>query len=97
LAAVQPVGQQASRRFPEQVMIGTCRHAALQVEALPVICSAVQGSPSSGQEVGQLLGGSQVSPAWMWSSPHCGLQSLSLFLLQPSGQQPSPERQPAFG
>jgi hypothetical protein len=94
---VHPVGQQESRPAPEQEVMGMCRQAAVQVAALPTSCSDVQGSPSSGQVVGQVLGGSQVSPAPARLSPHCGLQSLSVAAVQPSGQQPSSERQPAIG
>jgi hypothetical protein len=83
--------------LPEHWVIGTCRHAPVQVAALPVSCSAVQGSPSSAQVVGQVPGGSQVSPAPMSLSPHCGLQSPSLPAVQPIGQQPSPDRQPVTG
>src|SRR6185295_15324891 len=73
---VQPVGQQESAFAPEQAVIGTCRQAALQVAEAPVSCSAVHGSPSSGQDVGQLAGGSQVSPAPMRPSGQWGAQSL---------------------
>ena len=57
----------------------------------------VQGSPSSGQVVGQVLGGSQVSPAPMRPSPQLGLQSSSVAALQPAGQQPSLFRQAVIG
>jgi len=69
----------------------------LQLAASPVSCSAVQGSPSSGQEVGQVLGGSQVSPAPMRPSVQRGAQSRSLALEQPGGQQPSPAMQAVTG
>jgi len=69
------------------------RHAELQVTGLPTSCSKVQGSPSSGQVVGQVAGGSQVSPAPMWPSPQVGSQSLSVAAVQPAGQQPSLSRQ----
>jgi hypothetical protein len=96
LAPVHPVGQQPSY-IPEHAVIGTCRQAAVQSAALPVSCSAVQGSPSSGQRVGQVLGGSQVSPAPTCLSPHCGAQSRSVAAEQPGGQQPSSDRQPVIG
>ena len=89
VARVQPVGQHRSVFVPEQAVIGTCRQAALQVWEEPVSCSVVHGSPSSAQVVGQLLGGSQVSPAATRLSPHFGAQSLSLSAEQAAGQQPS--------
>ena len=54
-------------------------------------------SPSSGQVVGQLDGGSQVSPAPTRPSPQVAAQSLSAAALQPGGQQPSPLTQAAIG
>jgi hypothetical protein len=89
LAGVQPVGQQESALPPEQVVIGMWRQATLHIAASPVSCSTVQGSPSSGHEVGQVLGGSQVSPAPTWRSPQLGMQSRSFAAEQPNGQQPS--------
>jgi hypothetical protein len=97
LDAVQPVGQHESRAVPEQAVIGTWRQAASQVWFDPVICSAVQGSPSSGHRVGHVWGGSQVSPAPTLSSPQVGEQSSSLSLEQPAGQQPSFEMQAVMG
>lgn len=93
VAALQPVGQQKSDLEPEQVVIGTCRQAASQWAGSPVSCSFVQGSPSSGQVVGQVVGGSQVSPAPIRPSPQTGWQSESVAALQPGGQQPSSSRQ----
>jgi hypothetical protein len=93
LADVQPVGQQKSDREPEQAVIGTCRQAELQWAGSPVSCSLVQGSPSSGQVVGQVVGGSQVSPAPIRPSPQRGPQSESVATVQPGGQQPSSSRQ----
>jgi len=93
VAEVQPVGQQWSAAAVEQVVIGTWRQAALQVSGLPTSTSAVHGSPSSGQVVGQVLGGSQVSPFPTWPSPQTGRQSESLVSSQPTGQQPSSLRQ----
>lgn len=97
LARLQPVGQHESARVPEQAVIGTCRQAAVHAAAVPVICSAVQGSPSSGQVVGQLGGGSQVSPAPIFLSPQVGAQSLSVSGEQAGGQQPSFETQVVIG
>jgi hypothetical protein len=53
----------------------------------------VHGSPSSGQVVGQVVGGSQVSPAPIRPSPQRGLQSESVAPVQPAGQQASSSRQ----
>jgi len=93
LAGVQPVGQQASPAPDTQVVIGTCRQVTLQLAASPVSCSAVHGSPSSGQEVGQVLGGSQVSPAPTRPSLQRAAQSPSFVPEHPGGQQPSPAMQ----
>jgi len=70
--------------------MGKWTQAALQAAASPTSLSAVQGSPSSGQEVGQLDGGSQVSKAPTCPSPQRGAQSLSVAAEHPAGQQPSP-------
>jgi hypothetical protein len=91
------VGQQASPVVPEQVVIGVWRQTASQRAGLPVRRSEVQGSPSSAQVVGQVAGGSQVSPAPIFPSPQTGAQSLSVAAVQPVGQQPSPPRQPVTG
>src|SRR5215831_17703928 len=97
-AAAQPVGQQPSLVSGAQAVIGTWRQAAVHEAASPISRSAVQGSPSSGQDVGQLAGGSQVSPAPTCPSPQrAGPQSLSVVAEQPAGQQPSPERQAVIG
>lgn len=93
---VHPVGQHRSGFVPEHVVIGRWRQAALQVSEEPVSCSVVHGSPSSGQVVGQLLGGSHVSPAPTRLSPHFGAQSLSFSAEQASGQQPSFGIQPVM-
>jgi hypothetical protein len=93
VAAEQPVGQQKSAFDPEQAVMGTCRQAALQWTGSPMSCSFVQGSPSSGQLVGQVLGGSQVSPAPIRPSGQWGLQSESVAVVHPAGQQPSSSRQ----
>lgn len=90
---MQPVGQQRSRVRPEQLVIGRWRQAALQVAGSPTRISVVQGSPSSGQVVGQVLGGSQVSPVSIFLSPQVAWQSLSVAGVHPEGQQPSPLRQ----
>ena len=97
LPGEQPVGQQESRFPPEQAVIGRWRQATLQAFASPDSCSAVHGSPSSGHAVGQVLGGSQVSPAPMWPSRQVGLQSRSLTAEHPGGQQPSSGMHPVMG
>ncbi len=84
-AVVQPEAQQPSP-FVQALMTVSFTHAALQVEALP--CSLRVWQPTLGQLVGQLP--SQVSPGSTIPSPHRGLQSLSVALVQPVGQQPSP-------
>src|SRR6478752_2348706 len=96
LPRVQPVGQHRSAFVPEQVVIGTCRQAVLHVSEAPVSCSVVHGSPSSRQLVGQLLGGSHVSPAPTRLSPHFGAQSLSVSAEQAAGQHPSFGMQPVM-
>ena len=59
LFASQPLGQQPSPEVHAE--IGVFEQSASQVEASPVRVSAVHTLPSS-QLVGQLPGGSQVSP-----------------------------------
>ncbi len=94
---MQPVGQQWSVVEPEQLVMGTCRQAKSHVAGDPTGTSRVQGSPSSGQVVGQLDGGSQVSPASTFPSPQDGAQSVSFDAEQPAGQQPSLFRQVTIG
>jgi hypothetical protein len=84
-AVVHPDGQQLSP-LPQVVMTVSLTQAALQVLALPVSFRFWQ--PMRGQVVGQLP--SQLSPGSTMPSPQRGAQSLSLALLQPVGQQPSP-------
>lgn len=62
-------------------------HAALQELAEPVDVSTVHELPSL-QSAGQLP--SQVSPGSTTRLPQLAEQSLSVLLLQPAGQQPSP-------
>ncbi len=66
LFALQSAGQQPSPAA--QVVIIACVQAASQLSALPVRASLVQLLPSS-QLVGQLEGGSQVSPRETRPSP----------------------------
>jgi len=91
------LGQQRSERVPEQLVMGTWRQVTSQCSGSPTSSSVVQGSPSSGQVVGQVVLGSQVSPAPTCLSPHLPAQSLSLSALQPGGQQPSSFMQPTMG
>jgi hypothetical protein len=64
-------------------------HAAVHVAALPVSESTVQAFASLHEaRVGQLP--SQVSPLSITPFPQLTEQSLSVLLLQPAGQQPSP-------
>jgi hypothetical protein len=87
---VQPVGQHPSPLAPEQMVIGVRWQRALHWSGEPVSFSRVQASPSSGQVVGQLPGGSQVSPIPMRPSLHRGAQSLSSTAVHAAGQHPSP-------
>ena len=88
LVELHPAGQQPS---PEvQVVMGLWLQATLQFAALPVSWSSVHALPSS-QLAGQELGGSQVSPESTTPLPQLAEQSVSLALVQPVGQQPSPE------
>lgn len=59
----------------------------MQFAGLPVLVSMVHALPSL-QSAGQLP--SQVSPLSTVPLPHVAEQSLSLLLVQPAGQQPSP-------
>src|SRR5690348_12318623 len=95
--AAQPVGQQRSDVAPEQVRIGMCSHLTLQAFGSPESFSAVQGSPSSAQVVGQLLGGSQVSDISTRPLGQTGTQSESVAPVQPVGQQRSPAAQAVMG
>lgn len=85
--ALHPLGQHPSPFAQE--MIEVCEHAALQFAALPVRTSVVQALPSW-QELGQLDGGSQVSPGSTTVFPQLWEQSRSVADEHPLGQQPSP-------
>jgi len=87
LFASQPAGQQPSPL--EHVTTAVRTQATLQFSALPVVVSTVHALPSL-HVVGQVPGGSQVSPGSITPLPHVVEQSPSLFALQPAGQQPSP-------
>jgi hypothetical protein len=87
VAEVQPEGQQPSPG--EQVVMVVWVQWAVQVAALPSSVSVVQALPSL-QLVGQVAGGSQVSPVSSTPLPHTATgQSGSVALVQPEGQQPS--------
>ena len=62
---------------------------ALQLAELPVSVSRVHELPSL-QEVGQLPGGSQVSPGSRTEFPQLAEQSLSVVASHPLGQLQSP-------
>src|SRR2546421_148222 len=71
---LQPAGQHWSP--PRQVRIALCEHFAVHELALPVSTSVVQALPSLGQLLGQVPGGSQVSPFSIMPLPQPA-QSLS--------------------
>jgi hypothetical protein len=87
VAVVQPDGQQPSPEA-QTVWAPSSMQCAVQSAAVPVSFRFVQ--PMAGQVVGQLPGGSQLSPASSTPLPQAATQSLSLVALQPGGQQPSP-------
>jgi hypothetical protein len=91
VAALQPAGQQPSA-VVEQVVMGGKMQWAVQLAALPISMSAVQGSRSLQSRatlVGQLEGGSQYSPTSTIPLPQVREQSGSLTPVQPGAQQPS--------
>jgi hypothetical protein len=83
-------GQHPSMVVPEQGT-ATVLQRALQVGALPVkvvTCQQAAGMQLAG--VGQVLGGSQVSPAFLSTTPSPQpAQSMSVAAVQPTGQQRS--------
>jgi hypothetical protein len=85
-SAVAPLGQHPSP-FLGAVM-GVFRHLPVHLPAWPVSRSAVHTLLSL-QLVGQLLGGSQVSPGSTVLLPQTALQSASVVFTQPMGQHPS--------
>jgi hypothetical protein len=87
LVELQPGAQQPSPLM--QVVIAVNLHTALHVAALPDNVSVVQALLSL-QLVGQLDAGSHVSPVSTTPLPHLTAQSVSLVLLHPEGQHPSP-------
>ena len=97
VAWVQPFGQQRSWTPSEQVVMGMWWQATLHWSGVPDSSSRVQVSPSSGQRVGQVAGGSQVSSAPTLPSLHMWAQSASVSGVQPRGQQLSPARQALMG
>ena len=88
LLLLHPLGQHPSPFV--QVAIEVKTQLASQFPKLPLREFEVQASPSS-QVVGQLP--SQISPASTTLLEQSGAQSLSLRLLHPVGQHPSPEVQ----
>ncbi len=94
VAGVQPGGQQPSSWSHSVMMLKL--QLTLQLSALPVMISTVQATRSS-QVVGQVPGGSQVSPYSMALLPQLTEQSSSMVLSQPGGQQPSPESHSVMG
>ena len=90
LLTSQAAGQQPSSLAHETMTV--LEQAALQVAALPVMASRVHTFESS-QSVGQVDGGSQVSPASTTPLPHEAEQSISEAVSQPVGQHPSPSAQ----
>jgi hypothetical protein len=89
-----PAGQHPSSCSQETM--GTLVHTALQFDGLPVIESRVHSMPSS-QSVGQVSGGSHVSPSSMMLFPQLKEQSLSFVESQPAGQHPSASAQEMMG
>lgn len=89
MLTLQAEGQQPSP--PLHCVMAEKVHVAEQAAAVPERVSEVQVSPSS-QVVGQLDGGSQVSPTSLVPLPQVAEQSLSLLLVQLAGQHPSPPR-----
>jgi len=77
LANAQPAGQQPSPLM--HIVMGLFVHAASHVAALPLIESIVQALLSL-QFIGQLAGGSQVSPASTILLPHTGILPLDELL-----------------
>ena len=72
-------------------------HVALSLFAAGFLSlAAVQASESALQDVGQLDGGSQVSPSSTTPFPQIGAQSRSVRKEQPTGQQPSPAAHARF-
>jgi hypothetical protein len=85
----QALGQQPSLEA-QAVCVREFSQAALQV---PAFFSSRSWQPIAGQLVGQLERGSQVSPDSLTPLLHITPQSMSLALLQPGGQQSSPDLQ----
>jgi hypothetical protein len=90
LLASQPEGQQPSELT--QLVMALKTQSAVQEPALPTRVSEVQTLPSLQLE-GQLATGSQVSPDSTTALSQTGLQSSSVRLLHPEGQQPSASTQ----
>jgi hypothetical protein len=94
LACVHPDGQHISPFV--HVVIAGYEHAALHIAALPISTLLVHAIMSL-HIVGQLDGGSHFSGAVTTPSPHVALQSLSLPIVHPGAQQPSPPAHAVIG
>jgi len=86
---LQPGTQQPSP--PVQAVTVLVVQRAVQVADEPTRVSVVQALPSL-HELGHDPGGSHVSPASTAPLPHLTVQSESVSVLQPAGQQPSAPR-----
>jgi hypothetical protein len=86
VSGVQPIGQQPSPSV-QPVIWPDSAQRAVHWSAAPCRTKPVQAR--LGQAVGQLPGGSQVSPGSMTPLPQLMLQSASLVELHAAGQQPS--------
>jgi hypothetical protein len=87
LIAVQPAGQQLSPLVPHAI-VPALTHSRWH----PVPWSARMVQPWFGHDVGQPCP-SHFSPGSSTPLPQTAEQLLSLFALQPAGQQPSPPTQ----
>jgi hypothetical protein len=93
-ACVQPDGQHMSPFV--HIVIAGYEHAAVHIAALPISTLFVHAIMSL-HIVGQLDGGSHRSGVVTTPSPHVALQSLSLPIVQPGAQQPSPPLHAVIG
>jgi len=90
--ARQLEGQQPSETA-EQVVTGSCAQRAVHLVGSPSNTALVQASASLLHWVGQLEGGSQVSPVSRMPLPQTAAQSESVAAPHAEGQQPSPGAQ----
>jgi hypothetical protein len=94
LPGVQSGGQHPSP--VAQAVMPAKVQRAVQADAEPDRVSRVQAMPSS-QDVGQVAGGSQVSPGSSAPLPQVAGQSVSASWSHPDGQHPSPAWQATTG